>query len=172
MCSIVAAEEASPSAALARLNRALVVRRIQPRFATLTYGVLAPDGVFTYANAGHHPPLLVTPTTVTPLTQGGPILGVFPDAAFPEASVQLAPGDTVIAVSDGIIEAEAPDGSDFGMDRLLRIVAAHRADAADRLVGHLLEEVRRFCGGIPPGDDVTVAAATYRGNESKAVEVG
>jgi sigma-B regulation protein RsbU (phosphoserine phosphatase) len=89
------------------------------------------------------------------------MLGVFDDALFPEASVDLAFGDTLIAFSDGVTDAVAPDGSDFGMDRLLGVADAHRADSPAALLAHLLGTVQDFVGPAPPIDDVTVAVARY-----------
>jgi steroid delta-isomerase-like uncharacterized protein len=162
MFSIVAAESPGPSETLSRLNLALCRRGIEPRFATLTYVTLAPDGRLAYSNAGHHPPLVLTRAGASHLTEGGPMLGVFDDASFPEASTTLAPGDTLIAFSDGVTEAVAPDGSDFGMDRLLSVAFANRTDPPDRLMARLLATVEEFVGPVPPQDDVTVAVARYR----------
>ena len=68
----------APSVTLARMNVALVRRGIEPRFSTLFYGVLSPEGVLRYANAGHLPPLLVRRSgRIERLSAGGPILGVF-----------------------------------------------------------------------------------------------
>jgi steroid delta-isomerase-like uncharacterized protein len=171
MFSIIAGDDPGPSAVLARLNRALCGRGIEPSFATLTYGTLAPDGRFTYANAGHHPPLVLTAAGVERLTEGGPMLGVFSDVQFPEASVMLGPGDTVVAFSDGVVEAEAPDGADFGLERLLEVVSAHREAPPQLLLDRVLAAVRDFCGNASPGDDITAAVARYRGDLDKKPEL-
>lgn len=162
MFSMVAGEGGSPSETLTRLNVALCRRGIEPRYATLTYATLAPDGTLAYANAGHQPPLLLSAAGVTRLVEGGPMLGLFEDARFPQAVVTLAPGDTLVAFSDGITDAVAPDGSDFGMERLLSVAAAHRRERPPQLLGRLLETVTAFAGPIPPNDDVTAAVVRYR----------
>ena len=162
MFSMVASEAATPTATLSHLNTALCRRGIEPRFATLTYATLAPDGRLTYSNAGHQPPLLLTSEGVARLTEGGPMLGVFEEATFPEATLQLKSGDTLVAFSDGVTDAVAPDGSDFGMDRLLAVAAAHLADSPPDLMAQLLRTVQDFVGPAPPNDDVTVAVARYR----------
>lgn len=169
MFSIVATmDEASPSVVLTRLNRALHARGVQPKYATLVYGVLTPGGTFTYSNAGHQPPLLVTAGGATLLDVGGPILGVFEAASFPEASVLLAPGDRVVAFSDGVTDATAPSGMEFGMSRLLETVAAGRtAGTAEALLASLLGSVQRFSGTLPATDDVTIAVVEYRGLQSR-----
>jgi steroid delta-isomerase-like uncharacterized protein len=162
MFSMVAADGGEPSETLTRLNTALCRRGIEPRFATLTYVTIASNGRLTYANAGHHPPLLLASRGVTRLTEGGPMLGLFEHAVFPEASLDLAHGDTLVAFSDGITDALAPDGSDFGMDRLLTIAGAHRTERPPELLARLLGTVEAFVGLTPPNDDVTVAVVRYR----------
>lgn len=164
MFSIVATmDEGGPSEVLTRLNGALFKRGVHPKYATLVYGVLHEDGTFVYSNAGHHPPLLVTNAGTTVLDAGGPILGVFEDATFPEASVRLAPGDRIVAFSDGVTDAESADGSDFGMARLFEAVHTSRQQDAATLVTELLGAVERFTGPVPATDDVTIAAVQYAG---------
>lgn len=99
------------------------------------------------------------------------MLGVFSDVQFPEASVMLGPGDTVVAFSDGVVEAEAPDGADFGLERLLEVVSAHREAPPQLLLDRVLAAVRDFCGNASPGDDITAAVARYRGDLDKKPEL-
>jgi steroid delta-isomerase-like uncharacterized protein len=162
MFSVVAIESPSPSAALAGVNQALCRRGIEPRFATLAYGVLTPDGRLTHANAGHHPPIVLGQAGLTHLTAGGPMLGVFPEAEFPEETVTLAPGDSLVTFSDGVTDAVAPDGGDFGIDRLLDSAKRHRPDRPIDLLAALFADVKEFCGTAPPIDDVTIAVMRYR----------
>jgi steroid delta-isomerase-like uncharacterized protein len=160
MFSIVATESAHPEMALSRVNRALCRRGIEPRFATLAYAVLSPDGRLTYSNAGHNPPLLLTASGVERLTIGGPMLGVFDDAEFPQATLTIDAGDSLVMFSDGVTDAIAPDGGDFGMDRLVACArAAHASTPAD-VLARLVDTVRDFCGPAPLVDDVTIAVAT------------
>ncbi|MEO8481070.1 MAG: SpoIIE family protein phosphatase [Acidobacteriota bacterium] len=164
MFSIVAMESEEPRAALTRVNRALCRRGIEPRFATLAYAVLSPDGVLTYSNAGHNPSLLLTRAGVTRLTVGGPMLGVFDDAVFPQATVTLQPGDGLVAFSDGVTDAIAPDGDDFGTDRLIASAAEARSSPPSQVLAQLFSTVREFCGAVPPADDVTMAVLRFAGS--------
>jgi steroid delta-isomerase-like uncharacterized protein len=165
MFSIVATlDEGSPSVVLTRLNRALCARGVHPKFATLLYGVMKADGTFTYSNAGHQPPLLLTSSGTTVLEAGGPILGVFEDAAFPEGAVQLALGDRIVTFSDGVTDATAPDGTDFGMTRLIGEVSARPEGSADDLLAYLLQTFQAFADVSPATDDVTIAIAQYHGS--------
>jgi steroid delta-isomerase-like uncharacterized protein len=162
MIAMLGDEARRPGEALARLNLALCDRAIEPRFATLFYGVVAPDGTLTYANAGHTPPLLVHGTEVVALEAGGPILGVFPTASFPAESVRLAPGDTIVVYSDGVTDANDPSGADFGIERLM-VAARHLGSRPTQdVAAGLLESVSDFWATAGPSDDATVAAFRYR----------
>jgi serine phosphatase RsbU (regulator of sigma subunit) len=84
-------------------------------------------------------------------------LGSSPDTAFPEpASVQLDRGDVVLLVSDGVLEATARTGEQFGTVRLLEAVRGSRDQAAREIVARIGLAVRDFAGEQPPRDDMTV----------------
>ena len=58
---------------MSQLNQRLVARQLEARFATLVYGVLSPDGMFAYSNAGHNAPALFARDGIRRLTKGGPV---------------------------------------------------------------------------------------------------
>ena len=93
----------TPSDALARLNDDLCdVSDGTPRFATAVYGILDTEtGFVQIANAGHPSPLRIGEHENYEIEAGGPLLGVFHDAHFPEETVQLRPGETLLLYSDG-----------------------------------------------------------------------
>jgi serine phosphatase RsbU (regulator of sigma subunit) len=66
-----------------------------------------------------------------------------------------------VAVSDGVTEATAPDGTDFGMERLIERAVAHHRDQPSQLLADLLDTVDKFSEGAPPSDDRTVAVVRY-----------
>jgi serine phosphatase RsbU (regulator of sigma subunit)/ketosteroid isomerase-like protein len=153
----------SPAQTLARVNRAMCRRRLEPHFVTLTYGVLSPARRFSYSNAGHNPPILVTATDgVRRLASGGPILGVFEDARFDDETVQLHPGDSVVLFSDGVTDAVNPDGEPFGDDRLLACVSGCRDQSARGFLDALFEAVHAFADSAPQSDDITALVLRVR----------
>ena len=80
------------------------------------------QGVLTYVNAGHNPPLLCC-ANQEQLTQLGPTgmaLGVMDEATFEQRTVQCHPGDLVLFYTDGITEALDECEEDFGVQRLRR----------------------------------------------------
>jgi len=155
--------ESSPSETLARLNHALVTRELAPRFATLVYGVLSPDGQFVYSNAGHNAPILVTSDGILRLTTGGSILGAFKEAKFDQETIHLPPGATLILFSDGVPEARNSHGREFGENRLLSFVSSVAANAVSDVLRSILARVQDFSQGTPQNDDITLAVVRYRG---------
>ncbi len=146
---------------ITRLNLGLYRRAIQGRFLTTFYGILRGDGLFTYTNAGHNAPVLVSAGGMRRLEKGGVVLGLFEHADFDEETLQLAPGDTIVAFSDGVTEALNVAGEEFGDERLLAALERLRGQGPQAIVDGLLGDVRAFCGEALQNDDVTVVMAEY-----------
>jgi sigma-B regulation protein RsbU (phosphoserine phosphatase) len=156
---------APPSALIAQVNRTLIRRAIQSRFATVMYGALAPDGRLTYCNAGHNPPILLGRHGVRRLETGGLILGLFPQAAYDEETLQLEPGDTLVVFSDGVTEALNAAGEEFGEERLLACLHEHTGGCSpEQLLERVLSTVKTFAAGAAQNDDVTALVLRYNGS--------
>ncbi len=155
----------SPAALISRLNHGLFRRSIENRFLTTFYGVLGPNGAFTYTNGGHNAPVLVGKSGVRRLEIGGMVLGLFEQSSFDEETLVLDPGDFVIAFSDGVTEALNTEGEEYTDDRLLASITRHRANAgsAQQFLEQLLDDVRAFCAGEDPHDDITLLMVRYDG---------
>ena len=142
---------------LRAVNRQVYASSLADRYATLFYGVFdAAARTLRYVNAGHNPPMLIRPdgSTVWLATGGAPV-GIFPDWSYQEGSIQLYPGDMVLAYSDGVIEATDPAGAEWGVDGLRKAVGASAEQAADGIVRAIftaLDEFSQEC----QGDDTTV----------------
>jgi len=133
-------------------------------FATVFLGALDPrDGQFDYVNAGHEPALLVAADgTTRELRPTGPALGLLPDVAFGAGQVRLEHGHSLVAFTDGLVEARSPAGEAFGGERLRDAVRANRASAA-ALVQGVMAALGGFTGQAEPHDDVTLLAAVRTG---------
>jgi serine phosphatase RsbU (regulator of sigma subunit) len=166
MQGIFAAQAAStlgPAATIALVNSALVRRGIESRFVTIFYAVLARDGQLTYCNAGHNPPLLLGRAGLRKLEIGGPIVGLFEDAAFEEETLELSPSDQIVIFSDGVSEAVNAAGEEYGEGRLIELVRK-TGDAEPASVLHrVFDSVRAYAAGTPQGDDITAMVLRYDG---------
>lgn len=141
----------------AALNRILYRDGLPTRFASLAYLELSEDtGHVRVLNAGHMPPLLVQRHEVRPMDRGSIVLGLVPEAAFVEQTIELGAGDTLVIYSDGISEAMNEAEDFFGDERLvatLHVCVGHPAD----IVGtRVLDELTRFVGDAVQSDDVSL----------------
>src|SRR5438270_2234862 len=139
MFSAEATYQRGAASLITRLNHGLFRRSIEARFLTTFYGMLADDGTFTYCNAGHNAPFLVSKDGVRRLETGGVVLGLFEQAAFDEEALTLKPGDFIVAFSDGVSEALNEAGDEFSDDRLLACVTANRHAAPQSILDALLK---------------------------------
>jgi serine phosphatase RsbU (regulator of sigma subunit) len=146
-----------------RLNVVIHNTTLSSRFISLFYAELEDTGNLTYVNAGHCPPLLVTAAgEVFELQVSGPVLGPLPDAAYRRRSCTVRPGELLVLFTDGVIERRTQedvadaDPVEFGRDRLIEIVVAHREQPAAEILTRITDAVREFGGGAPLRDDVTL----------------
>ena len=134
---------------------------------TLCYLEIDPRaGQLTYCRCGHPRPLLVQRDEEKWLSTGGMLLGVREDAHFEEESVDLSPGDTLVLYTDGVIEAEGPDGAMFGTERLAETVRAAPDRSPRALVDHIVATVDSHTASKAPRDDVSVVVAGVGSRES------
>jgi serine phosphatase RsbU (regulator of sigma subunit) len=163
MFSAEAMYQTASASLITRLNLGLFRRAIEARFLTTFYGMLGPDGSFTYTNAGHNAPILVSKSGVRRLETGGVVLGLFEHAVFEEETVMLTAGDFIVAFSDGVTEALNEEGEEFADERLLAGVDSHRGKPPQEILDALLADVRAFCGEATQNDDVTIVMVRYDG---------
>jgi serine phosphatase RsbU (regulator of sigma subunit) len=163
MFSGQAAAMQDPGETMARVNRGLLSRAVEARFATAFYAVLAPDGTLACCNAGHNPPFVFSNGTVRRLSAGGIVLGLFPLAVYEQEVVQLAPGDTVLVFSDGVSEALNAAGEEFGDERIAAAVARALAAPPQDVLDALLAAVKTFAGAAAQNDDVTAMVVRFTG---------
>ena len=120
-------QEKRPARVLESLNRVL---QGSESFTTCQAVWFGPEGEVVIANAGHLPPYLNTQEVRLP---GGLPLGVVPDVKYDEVRLYLHPGDRLLMMSDGVVEARQGSGELFGFDRVHNLSnqsAFYIADAA------------------------------------------
>ncbi|WP_441248050.1 SpoIIE family protein phosphatase [Kitasatospora sp. McL0602] len=139
----------APAEILRRLNRMLCHER-SDYIATAICGLLDPrTGRLSWARAGHLPPVLTHDGTArTAGLPAGQVLGATAGAAYGPAELRLAPGETLLLYTDGLVERRGDD-LDHGVARLLRAAEEYRAPDLQGLLDHLL----RRLGAPNPADD-------------------
>jgi phosphoserine phosphatase RsbU/P len=128
-------------------------------FATVFFAIVdGESGLVQYVNAGHEPPAVVGPGGVRRLTPTGPALGLLPGLPFVVSQTTLAPGETLVAWTDGVTEAQATGTTElFGEDRTLEVTGAVHG-SAEELLDRLLAAVDAYAAGAEQADDITLLA--------------
>jgi serine phosphatase RsbU (regulator of sigma subunit) len=136
-------------------------------FVTLVACMLDADtGELAYCNAGHEPPQVVAAggTRLRPLEGGGPPLCTLEDYPYQTGRARLAPGESLVLVSDGVPEAMNAAGELFGRAQLNRFLSEMPPGlSAAQRVAAVNDEVRRFYAGAEMADDVTILVVRWIG---------
>jgi sigma-B regulation protein RsbU (phosphoserine phosphatase) len=152
----------APAALVTQINESLTESTDPSKFATFFYAVYdAAARTLRYVNAGHNPPFLLRTgtTVVSRLRPTGMALGFDQGAAYGEGTETLAPGDLLLAFTDGLTEALNGAGEEFGDARAAGLLVGNRHLGAGDLQRLLSAELEAFCGGAPQHDDVTIVVA-------------
>lgn len=156
-----ARRDEAPADTLAAVNRG-VLSEIPQGMVTMLYARLDTiSGELHLSNAGHTFPLLVN-GTVSEIEISGLPLGVDGESDYHEIRTLLAPGDSVVLYTDGVIEAENSTGQILGYERLEQLISANRQLKPRALVALLLRELRAWAGNALQSDDVTIVVLRRR----------
>ena len=158
----VAREGVSLEKLVARLNRYACAHSLDGRrFTTAVLGEYDPaTRQFNYVNAGHNAPVIrrYRPdgnVTMDRLDSGGMPFGISLDATYEAGSVRLAPKDTMILFTDGVIEAFNARGEEFSDPRWLNAIRNLPDSDAQHSLNFLMQRVDEFVGATKQSDDIT-----------------
>lgn len=159
-----------PAQIAERINTHLTALPPEPPLATLFLGCLDPhSGQLTYCNAGHPAPLLLRADgKVEQLAAGGPLLGAVAGSAFSSGHVYLAPGETLIGYSDGVVECRNRNGQDFDAVRLAA-AAAGAPRSAGAILFSILGATQDFAAAQPRADDIALLVVHRLAQTAQAV---
>jgi serine phosphatase RsbU (regulator of sigma subunit) len=138
------------------INASLIDTIQAGRFCTMVYAELvARNGVLVVQVicAGHPPPIVVRDGYAQELPVRGPLLGVVPFARFSPMETTINPGEVMVFVTDGAIEARAAVAGDdgrrgfYGQDRLAGVIEQHAFEPASAIARSIAESVIEFGGG-------------------------
>ena len=160
----VAARESDPGAILTELNRGLSAENETNMYLTAVLGALdVESGELSLAVAGHEPPVLVpiegAPRTLQ--TEGGPVIGLLADAAYPLNRLRLGPREAVVLFTDGVSEARDSADDFFEVERLIATLEPLGHEPVGAVTDGILAAVRSFAGEAPQSDDITILTLRY-----------
>ena len=150
-----------------QLNTLLCQKTAIERFTSLFWGCFDPQrSTIQYINAGHLPPYLVRKTNnqfeTHRLETGGPVMGLLPAANFQQGEEFVAPGDLLVAFSDGVVEAMNPSGEEFGDKRLLVVIQEFWDASATEIRNAIHTQFKQFTGDAPVLDDQTLIVVRFK----------
>jgi sigma-B regulation protein RsbU (phosphoserine phosphatase) len=148
------------------LNDELSLGQESDMFVTVMMGRLnLKNGEFSYCNAGHPCPIILRNyhhAEELGFIHGFPI-GVRKKQSFAESVITLAPGESIIAYTDGVTEEVDKDGSFFGKERLLSHLQGQNSNSPEKIVKEILKALEKFRGKAETYDDTTILAFKYFG---------
>jgi sigma-B regulation protein RsbU (phosphoserine phosphatase) len=137
----------------AQLNQFLYTRKVG-KYVTLVLFKLYEDGRVEYLNCGHIQPLVVRGTKIERLEESNLIVGLLPEVTYTSGQYTLQPGDRLLLVTDGLVEAENSAGEPFGDAGLDEVACCEDIDA-------ILDRVAMFQAPNPAQDDCTLLEVQY-----------
>ena len=156
-----ASRAASPTMVLQRVNQLLLEMNEEGMFVTVLYGVLdCLQNRFTYARAGHEPPLVFAKggkQLHLELGSGQP-LGLFPHPLLDEQSLPFPPGGVLLMYTDGAADAVDDQNNFFGMNQLLEVVHDNLDCDGQEICNRILLALNQHAGITPQADDITLVA--------------
>lgn len=152
----------APSTVLAMLNKRMLLKSVTVRYAAVQYAHLDPRaGVLQIASAGMHGPFHLRADGCKDLELSGIPPGLFPATEYEMKEVQLAAGDAVVFLSDGLLDATNRSGEILGIERVMELLGDCRRKEPAEILRTLFSYVESFAEGQAQQDDRTAAVVRY-----------
>lgn len=153
---MLAPGQRNPAELMRVLNDAVVERKVEAKYATLTLMLWHPHSrQFTIANAGGLPPFVCRAGEEVKLRAEGIPVGLLPDRDYEAVTLQTQAGDLVVLFSDGITDHLSRTGEEFGRARLATVVRQNCARCPADIVSAIFQALDAF--NLRAFDDQTLA---------------
>jgi serine phosphatase RsbU (regulator of sigma subunit) len=141
------------------VNKHITRLQKSSQFVTVLYGILDLEtNDFSYARAGHEPPLIVHADGKVDRVPHSPgmAIGLWETVTLDERTVKLAHGDTLLMYTDGMTDCRNPHGESFGLERIKDLLSAYVKNSGQEICDQLLESLLKYQDGSKQDDDVTL----------------
>jgi sigma-B regulation protein RsbU (phosphoserine phosphatase) len=148
----------TPSQLMKQLNEALLERRVDAQYATLS--LISWDSrtlKFTITGAGTLPPLICRGGKISEVRAEGVPIGLLDDQEYEEIEFAAERDDLILFYSDGV-EDQLSDGEDYGRTRVETLLGKYQDKTPQYVVNAIFEDIDRFRGATSLTDDQTVIA--------------
>jgi serine phosphatase RsbU (regulator of sigma subunit) len=168
-----------PSEVMSDVNTRLYPKIHRLRmFVSLFYGVLElATGRLQWATAGQLPPILLDPAGEARFlsSQGSP-LGGMSTSQYRDVECIVEPGETLLILSDGLVEVRGSDGKSLGYPGFLSLVHEVAKHGREQLAENIIRAVKDYNDTGAELDDLTllvidrlpIAAGVERPSEAPA----
>ncbi len=158
-----AVQRPEPARMLTTLNDALQERKLESQYVTMLFALWNDENrTLQVANSGAVQPVFCRAgESVTVRAEGFP-LGLFPNVTYEEFNVATQPGDVIVFISDGILDAENAKGEMYGEEQLAALLCSQRDKPALQIADAILADVSRFQGDQDRFDDETIIVLRVR----------
>jgi sigma-B regulation protein RsbU (phosphoserine phosphatase) len=165
--------EVPPPRLVARMNEFVYRSTPASKYATFFYAQFDERRrQLRYVNAGHNAPYLLragrastggSPSPeIEQLSIGGTVVGMFPEMGYEEATVELCPGDVLLAFTDGVPEAHNPENEEFGEERLQQLLRQAAHLPAHEIGARISAEMKDWIRDAEQYDDLTFIVMKVR----------
>jgi sigma-B regulation protein RsbU (phosphoserine phosphatase) len=162
-----------PPRLVARLNEFVYRSTPSSKYVTFFYAQLDESRrQLRYVNAGHNAPYLfraggrsaahAASGEIEQLSVGGTVVGMFPEMGYEEATVELRPGDVLLAFTDGVPEAHNPGEEEFSEERLQQLLRQTAHLPADEISARISAEMKDWIRDAEQYDDLTFIVMKVR----------
>lgn len=158
-----ALQRPDPPTMLVGLNNALQERKLESQYVTMLFALWHDSSrTLRIANSGAVQPVYCHASGVEVVQSEGFPLGLFPNASYDSITLHTQPGDLILFVSDGILDAENIEGEMYGQERLSALLTSLRGQSAAHVADAVLADVTRFQGEKERFDDETIIVLRVR----------
>jgi sigma-B regulation protein RsbU (phosphoserine phosphatase) len=150
-----------PNEVMLLVNKHITRLQKSSQFVTVLYGILDLEtNEFTYARAGHEPPLIVHADGVVERLphSSGMAIGLWENITLDQRVIKLSPGDTLLLYTDGMTDCRNPLGESFGLDRIKTLFGSFVKNNGQEICDQLLDSLLKYQNGSKQDDDVTLVS--------------
>ncbi len=153
----------SPARILEKANNTISSQNQDLLFVTIIVGIFDKrDNSFTYSNAGHNMPFLISDKLYELENISGTPIGLFANETYTEHSIKLNTGDTIFMFTDGVNEIINENNEFFGIERLKSLLQQYVGKDVSFLVNEVYKAIKTFSGKQDQFDDITMLSLTCR----------
>jgi sigma-B regulation protein RsbU (phosphoserine phosphatase) len=147
-----------------RANHIFSGSTLPTQYATLIVGKADEYGTVEVCNGGHVYPLHLGKYGVNVIQSTGLPVGLFHDQKFSTTTITLAPDDALVIYTDGVSEAESPDGAQYADSSLQELLTACHKLSSREIIDRCIKQVLAIAAGTPRVDDQTILALQFSPN--------